>query len=155
VTSLEVDVDLRDETGLADELLPLVRRYAEQAIGAEGLSGSYELAVTLVDDERIRELNHQHRDKNEVTDVLSFPLVDEDTAGFILPGGAATHLGDVVIALGRMREQAAQYGHSVERELAYLTVHGVLHLLGYDHEDDEDKVHMRAREEEILAELPR
>jgi probable rRNA maturation factor len=135
--------------------MPLVRRYAEQAVAAEGLAGRYELAVTLVEDERIRELNREHRDKDEVTDVLSFPLVDEDTAGFVLPEGASTHLGDVVIALGRMREQAAEYGHSVERELAYLTVHGVLHLLGYDHEEDEARMHMRAREEHILAELPR
>lgn len=150
-----VDVDLRDETGQAAELLPLVRRIAERAVAAEGLNGRYELAVTLVEDARIRELNREHRQKDTVTDVLSFPLVDEDTASFVLPGDAPTHLGDVVIALGRMREQAAEYGHSVERELAYLTVHGILHLLGYGHEDDEEKVHMRAREEEILADLPR
>jgi probable rRNA maturation factor len=155
VAAIAVEVDLRDETGQAGELLPLVQRVAEQAVAAEGLSGRYELAVTLVPDERIRELNREHRARDDVTDVLSFPLVDEDTAGFVLPGDAPTHLGDVVIALGRMQEQAAEYGHSVERELAYLTVHGVLHLLGYDHEDDEEKVHMRAREEEILADLPR
>jgi probable rRNA maturation factor len=155
VVALAVDVDLRDETGAAGDLLELARRVAEQAVAAEGLSGRYELAVTLVEDARIRELNREHRHKDDVTDVLSFPLVDEDTAAFVLPGDAPTHLGDVVIALGRMREQAAEYGHSIERELAYLTVHGVLHLMGYDHEDDEEKVQMRTREEEILADLPR
>ena len=153
--TVAVEVDLRDESGAAGDLLPLVRRVAEQTVAAEGLSGRYELAVTLVDDGRIRELNREYRHKDDVTDVLSFPLLGEDTAAFVLPGDAPTHLGDVVIAVGRMREQAADYGHSVERELAYLTVHGVLHLLGYDHEEEEEKVHMRAREEEILADLSR
>lgn len=150
-----VDVELHDDTGEAADLLPLVERVASRAVLAEGLDGRYELAVSLVADERIRELNREHRELDAVTDVLSFPLLDDDSAQFVLPSDHPTHIGDVVIAVGRMREQAAEYGHAVEREVAYLTVHGVLHLLGYDHEDDEDRVHMRAREEEILADLPR
>src|SRR5688572_12084575 len=115
----------------------------------------YQLSITLVTDERIRELNHGHRGLDEVTDVLSFPLQTEDAASFVLPPSAPTHLGDVVLALGRAAEQAEEYGHPLERELAYLTVHGVLHLLGYDHEAEADREAMRAREEEVLVDLPR
>ena len=155
MSELQLEVDLDDETERGGDLLGLVRAVAEQAVASEGLTGRYQVAITVVDDERIRALNREHRGIDAVTDVLSFPLVDADTAGFVLPGDEPTHLGDVVIALGRTREQAAEYGHSVEREIAYLTVHGVLHLLGYDHEDAEEQVHMRTREEEVLAELPR
>lgn len=155
MAEIELEVELRDETGDAAELLPLMRCVAEQAVESEGLRGRYALAITVVEDATIRDLNREHRAIAAVTDVLSFPLVDADAAGFVLPGDAPTHLGDVVIALRRAQEQAAEYGHAVEREMAYLTVHGVLHLLGYDHEEAEQRVQMRAREEEVLADVPR
>jgi len=153
--AFSLDLELRDETGSAAEHLELLRRVVQGAVAGEGLDGSYQVTVTLVSDDEIRDLNNTHRGKDEVTDVLSFPLTEGDAASFVLPDEVPTHLGDVVVSTDRARAQAAELGHSFERELAYLAVHGTLHLLGYDHEDDDDKVRMRAREEDVLADLPR
>ena len=156
MAALAVEVELIDETGATSAgHLGLLRDVATRALTGEGLEGAYQVTLTIVPDARIRQLNREHRGIDKVTDVLSFPLTDQDGASFVLPPAAPTHLGDVVVALEQARRQAALYEHSFERELAYLTAHGILHLLGYDHEDEEDKVQMRAREEEILAELPR
>lgn len=153
--AFSLDLELRDETGSAAEHLELLRRVVQGAVAGEGLDGSYQVTVTLVSDDEIRDLNKTHRGKDEVTDVLSFPLTEGDAASFVLPDEVPTHLGDVVVSTDRARAQAAELGHSFERELAYLAVHGTLHLLGYDHEDDGEKVRMRAREEDVLADLPR
>lgn len=153
--AFSLDLELRDETGSAAEHLELLRRVVQRAVAGEGLDGSYQVTVTLVSDDEIRDLNKTHRGKDEVTDVLSFPLTESDAASFVLPDEVPTHLGDVVVSTDRARAQAAELGHSFERELAYLAVHGTLHLLGYDHEDDDEKVRMRAREEDVLADLPR
>lgn len=152
---LTIEVEVADETGAAATHAPLLRTLAQRAVSTEGLDGAYHVTIVVVSDQRIRELNRTHRGIDAVTDVLSFPLLDGDGAAFVLPPGLPTHLGDVVVALDQARRQAEEYGHSFERELAYLTGHGLLHLLGYDHEDDEATVHMRAREEEILPDLPR
>ncbi|HZR00331.1 MAG TPA: rRNA maturation RNase YbeY [Chloroflexota bacterium] len=153
--AFSLDLELRDETASAAEHLELLRRVVQRAVAGEGLDGSYQVTVTLVSDDEIRDLNKTHRGKDEVTDVLSFPLTEGDAASFVLPDEVPTHLGDVVVSTDRARAQAAELGHSFERELAYLAVHGTLHLLGYDHEDDGEKVRMRAREEHALADLPR
>lgn len=153
--AFSLDLELRDETASAAEHLELLRRVVQRAVAGEGLDGSYQVTVTLVSDDEIRDLNKTHRGKDEVTDVLSFPLTEGDAASFVLPDEVPTHLGDVVVSTDRARAQAAELGHSFERELAYLAVHGTLHLLGYDHEDDGEKVRMRAREEHVLADLPR
>jgi probable rRNA maturation factor len=155
LTEPQLEIDLVDQTGRAGPYLGLVSSVATRCLASDGLAGAYQLSITIVDDERIRELNREHRDLDAVTDVLSFPLQTEDAASFVLPPSAPTHLGDVVLALGRAAEQAEEYGHTLERELAYLTVHGVLHLLGYDHEAEADREEMRAREEEVLVDLPR
>jgi probable rRNA maturation factor len=153
--ALTIEIELDDETSSAAPHLPLLHELAKRALESEGLDGAYHVTISIVDDERIRELNSAHRGIDKVTDVLSFPLLDEDAAAFVLPPDTPTYLGDVVIAIDQARRQAEEYGHSFERELAYLTAHGLLHLLGYDHEDDEEKVQMRAREEEILLDLQR
>jgi probable rRNA maturation factor len=85
--------------------------------------------------------------------VLSFPLRDEDGVRFIEPPDQPLHLGDVVVSQPRAEEQAREYGHSIEREIAYLVAHGVLHVLGYDHEQDADRRRMRQHEEEVLRPL--
>lgn len=108
------------------------------------------IAVHLVGDERIRALNAEHRGIDRHTDVLSFPLLGE---GFVLPVGEPANLGDVVVSYPRAVAQAEEYGHSREREIAYLVAHGVLHVLGYDHETEPDKRRMRQREEEALEPL--
>jgi probable rRNA maturation factor len=109
------------------------------------------IALHLVSDERIRKLNAVHRGQDAHTDVLSFPLQAGD--GFVVPSSEPTNLGDVVISYPRATEQAMEFGHSTDREVAYLVAHGVLHILGYDHEVEPDKTRMRQREEEALQPL--
>jgi len=151
---LDLEVELSDETGRAGGYLSLVRSIAERALASQGRRGAHQLAIALVSDAKMRRLNRAHRGVDAVTDVLSFPLQGGD-AGFVTPADAPTHLGDVVIAVGRAAEQAAEYGHRLEREIAYLTAHGVLHLLGLDHETDAERAAMRSCEESILFDLPR
>jgi probable rRNA maturation factor len=119
-----------------------------------------EVAVTFVYDEEIRELNKETRNIDEVTDVLSFPNLNEvfgkkiDKRNFpndVNPENKKIDIGDVVINLNRAQEQAGSFGHSLTREIAYLMVHGLLHLMGFDHIDKLDASLMRAQEEEVLA----
>lgn len=114
-------------------------------------SGRYEIALHLVDDDAIQALNAEHRGLDRPTDVLSFPLLERE--GFVLPPGAAVALGDVVVSYPRALAQAQEYGHAVAREVAYLVAHGVLHLLGYDHQEEGEQAAMRAREEAALRPL--
>ena len=115
--------------------------------------------VTLVDDEGIRAVNRDIRQIDRATDVLSFPMFEQSPgekprAEWADPDTGKVFLGDMVISLERANEQAEEYGHSLERELCYLTVHSVLHLLGYDHLDEGPmKRQMREREEKILTEM--
>ncbi|MDE7159097.1 MAG: rRNA maturation RNase YbeY [Clostridiales bacterium] len=117
--------------------------------------------LSLVDEEEIQTLNRTYRNCDRVTDVLSFPAMD-GIKGKVLR--AAEHpfetdeegrlfLGSIAICTARAKEQAEEYGHSFERELYYLAVHGILHCLGYDHEEENDKKEMRAREEEVMQKL--
>ena len=141
----------------------LVKRAITAALDYEQFEGAAEVSVTFVDNEAIRELNRGYRGKDAATDVLSFPLYeDEDDFddGFVLPpdaeddDDAPTAIGDIVISVERAKAQAEEYGHSFDRELAFLAVHSTLHLLGYDHErsENEDK-EQRRRQEEILASI--
>ena len=123
----------------------LIRECCRAAAEAEGLEGEYEVSVLVTESERVRELNRDYRGKDATTDVLSFPLFDEV--------GVPRQLGDIVLNRDRVYSQAKEYGHSYERELAFLTVHSMLHLMGYDHEDDADRVKMREREELILKDI--
>ena len=117
--------------------------------------------LRLVAEEEIRQLNARERGVDRVTDVLSFPSMDgikgkpvlADEHGESIDEEGRIFLGSIVICEKRAREQAAEYGHSFERELWYLAVHGVLHCLGYDHETEEEKREMRAKEEEVMAKL--
>ena len=121
------------------------------------LSDDTEVSILLVNNEVIRELNRDYRKKDTATDVLSFPLEEEvegDGEPSVIGGPTERMLGDIVISIERAGEQAIEYGHSFERELAFLAVHGMLHLLGHDHEADAGaKKIMRAEEDRILAAL--
>lgn len=131
----------------------LVRRCCNAVLAVEELEGDSEISVTFVDNEKIRELNRKFRDKDSATDVLSFPLGENDVYDINEETGAKL-LGDIVISLERAEEQAKQYGHSFRREVAFLTVHSMLHLLGYDHVNGGlEMVRMREREEEVLNKL--
>lgn len=104
--------------------------------------------ITIVDKERIQEINREYRNKDSVTDVISFAFEEYQDFKY----NDIRFLGEIYICYERCKEQAKEYGHSIERELCYLSVHGLLHLLGYDHIKEEDKKEMRALEEEILSE---
>lgn len=123
----------------------LTKAAAVLDIGADA-----EVGVTFADDEHIRELNRDYRGIDKATDVLSFALEEGDEPP-IAGGPPETLLGDIVISLETAARQAEDFGHSLERELAYLTVHGMLHLVGYDHEAEADKQAMRQQEEAILT----
>ena len=110
-----------------------------------------EISVTFVDLDEIHELNKQYRGVDKPTDVLSFPQFDDLEEE--IPEVCEICLGDVVICEQKAREQAEEFGHSFERELVYLFTHSVLHLLGYDHMEDNEKKAMREREEEIMKQI--
>ena len=130
----------------------LVRRCCTAVLKMEGFEGAAEISVTFVDNEQIKKLNTQYRDKPIETDVLSFPMGSDgkyDTD----PNTGAQILGDVVISMEKALEQSELYGHSFQREVGYLTAHSVLHLLGYDHMEPLEKVHMREKEELVMSML--
>ena len=128
------------------KLYGLIRRAVNAALKYEEFERECEVSVTLVDNEAIHALNLEARGVDRPTDVLSFPMFDDD-----FDNGEASILGDIVLSLERAREQAQEFGHSLEREIAFLTVHSVLHLLGYDHElSEEDEKQMFFKQEEIL-----
>ena len=121
-----------------------------KAAEAYGIEPHTEVSLVLADDEYIRVLNRQYRDKDCSTDVLSFAL-NEGEEPLMVDGPEEVLLGDIIISLETATRQAEEYGHSLERELAYLTVHGILHLLGYDHMTEDDKKEMRQEEEYVLS----
>ena len=136
-----------------------IRKVIRTALEAEGVDFRCEVDVCITDDEGIREINREMREVDKATDVLSFPvfdlipgeLPDEEDAD---PCTGLVPLGDMAISMEHVTAQAKEYGHSEKRELSYLVVHSVLHLLGYDHLDEgEQKRQMRAREEDILSGL--
>ena len=131
----------------------LIRKACTATLKLEGFEDSAEVNVTLINDEMIREMNRQYRDIDASTDVLSFPL-GENGVYDENPETGAKMLGDIVISVEHALSQADLYGHGIEREVAFLTVHSMLHLLGYDHEQGGlQKTIMREKEEQVLDAL--
>lgn len=145
-----------------DELNEMMRKVIDFSLKYEGVNVPCEVSLLFVDNEEIKELNRIHREIDKATDVLSFPMLhypnskvykevylDKVFTTEYLDDGYLV-LGDIVVSLEKAKEQSLEFGHSFIREVAYLIVHSVLHLLGYDHFEEEEKVNMRRREEEIL-----
>ena len=133
------------------KLKMLVRSAVLASLKYEGFAADTEVSVSFVDNERIREINREFRGIDKPTDVLSFPLTDYEGADIPLADDPMGSLGDIVISLERAKEQAEEFGHSFEREIAFLTVHSTLHLLGYDHvNSEEEELDMRNRQSEVL-----
>lgn len=131
----------------------LIRRCCHAVLELENFEGSAEVSVTFVDNERIHELNNQYRNIDRETDVLSFPLGENGVYDTNLDTGAKM-LGDIVISVEKAVEQAGLYNHPLQREIGFLTVHSMLHLLGYDHEAGGlEEVHMREKEETVLTQI--
>ena len=116
---------------------------------------NFYLSVTLTTPQQIHKLNKEYRNVDKETDVLSFPMFEKEELDNIIRENLKNRipevLGDIVISAERVKEQAKEYGHSFERELAYMLVHGFYHVMGYDHIKEEDKVIMRPKEEEVLS----
>ena len=159
-------VDNRQEKiKVTDEFVEKLENVINFALKEEEVYVDCEISMLFVDNEEIREINNETRGIDRATDVLSFPMLDyEDKKVFkemykdnnfdiTFMDGEELVLGDIVLSLERALEQSKEYNHSFEREACYLVVHSVLHLLGYDHMEEDDKKIMRKREEEILGKL--
>jgi probable rRNA maturation factor len=141
--------NLQERITVNDDLIDFLAALVDRLLAGEGRPEGAEAGLVFVDDEYIRQLNLEYRGIDAPTDVLSFAMEEgEPLAG--MPGEEAV-LGDVVISLPAAQRQAEEYGHSFAREVAYLTVHGVLHLLGYDHATEAGRREMRDKEEAALA----
>lgn len=144
-----VQKDMKIPTGIR----LLIRKCCHAVLQIEEVHGNFEVSISFVDLEQIQQLNKEFRNKDIPTDVLSFPSGDNGNYETNEETGA-TMLGDIAICVPKVFEQAEQFGHSIQREFAYLTVHSVLHLLGHDHEEGGiEAVRMREREEQVLSQL--
>lgn len=140
-------------------LRQLLTTTVQTALKTEGFETPTQVSILLVENDEIRGINREFRAKDSVTDVLSFPMLQMENGRVLEEPGAfdmedgRVFLGDIVISVPKALEQAQSYGHSPQRELAFLTVHGLLHLLGYDHEEPGQEEAMTAKQEKILIEL--
>lgn len=140
-----------------DKYEEIIKRVIEQCFKEEKIEKSkLYISIILTNPEHIHEINKQYRNVDRATDVLSFPMFEKDELDEKIKNNDFEHedvLGDIVISIEKVEEQAKEYGHSFEREFAYMLVHGFYHLMGYDHIEDDDKVVMRKKEEIVLNKL--
>jgi probable rRNA maturation factor len=129
-----------------------VRKIVRQVLKVEGVPSPYEVSLVFTDSETVQRLNRDYRDVDEPTDVLAFYMLPQKgtDSSFAVPPDGVTRLGEVIISYPQAVAQAREQGHSNERELALLVIHGILHLLGCDHEEPEEERNMRERERELL-----
>lgn len=161
---MNYDTDLRLGFPEAD----VIRQVVDMAAKLEHFPTDFELDVTLTDNNGIWEINRQYRGIDRPTDVLSFPMLQYPSAGdfsqviaqkeaapedYVDPETNLLNLGDIVISLEKVKEQAKEYGHSEKRELAFLTAHSMMHLFGYDHMEDDERKNMEAHQEAVLEKL--
>jgi len=137
----ETEEDLSLYEGLIKAIFAESLNFSQRQLPKEG-----EVSITIVSNAEMQLINHEHRGKDSTTDVLSFPQYE----AYELENLKYAMLGDIIISIDKARTQAKEYGHSIERELAFLTTHGALHLLGYDHQTSEDEKTMFALQDEIL-----
>ncbi|PLS15192.1 rRNA maturation RNase YbeY [Bacillus sp. M6-12] len=148
------DIDFIDETNeVSEQETSMIEKLLQFAAAREGIEEDCELSVTFTDNNRIRQINKEYRDKDAATDVISFALEEmgEEEVG-IVGADMPRMLGDIIISVERTKEQAEEYGHSFERELGFLALHGFLHLLGYDHMEEQDEKVMFTKQKVILTE---
>ncbi|NLM04424.1 MAG: rRNA maturation RNase YbeY [Clostridiales bacterium] len=148
---MELVIDNRqDIIPVEKDLIELLEKVVKETLIYEGWDDDYEISLSLVNNEEIRELNKNYRNIDDITDVLSFPMIEEDEDFSIIPEKI---LGDIVISVEKAWDQAKEYGHSFYREMAFLTVHSMLHLMGYDHVDEDTEKEMQDKQEAILTKL--
>jgi len=142
--------NLQQKTVITSSMEQIMLSVLQKTAEEYDISPNTEVSLVLVNDEYIHGLNREYRNKDCPTDVLSFAL-NEGEEPVVIDGPEEVLLGDIIISVETAMRQAMEYGHSLERELAYLTVHGILHLLGYDHMIEEEKQEMRREEEHVLS----
>ena len=151
---LGIQIDKNFQKHLRKEWL---RRVVEHSLAAQDIASEVELGLLITDDETVRKLNQEYRGVDEPTDVLSFALVERKTGNnsppFVEPPDGLLHLGEVVISYPQAVRQAEETNHKMEEEMALLVVHGILHLLGYEHDEPAREQEMRALEKKILSEV--
>ncbi len=148
-----LEIDMIDETSeISTEKWTEIKELLLFAAKSESVVEKAELSVTFVDNEKIKEINRDYRNKDQATDVISFAMeeIGEGEIEIIYDDEAPRVLGDIIISVPKAMEQAEEYGHSFKRELGFLALHGFLHLLGYDHETEEQEKEMFQKQKEIL-----
>lgn len=157
--------DRQDKIEVSEEFIKSIEEVCSFTLKEEKVDVNYQISLLFVDNEEIKEINAETRNIDKETDVLSFPMIDYEKdkvfkdmyIGYEFDetymDGDELVLGDMVLSLEKALEQSKEYNHSFQREVSYLVVHSILHLLGYDHMEEEEKVRMRKREEEILNKL--
>ncbi len=150
---MTLNIDFLDETNeVKEQHIELVEKLLQHAATVENIEDGSEGSITFVTNEKIHEINREYRDKDQPTDVISFALEELGEGEVEIVGeDIPCVLGDIIISTDRTKEQAEEYGHSFERELGFLAVHGFLHLLGYDHMTKEDETIMFKKQDEILS----
>lgn len=149
--------NMQNKKEFTDNIETLIKRTCEECLKAEQFQYEAEISVLIVENEQIKEINKEHRNIDKATDVLSFPMTDIEGGKFNTPLKAYDFedgnliLGDIVLSLEKAYEQAEEYGHSIDREIAFLISHGVYHLLGFDHETEEQEKVMMDKQEKVLA----
>ncbi len=161
---MTLNLDYEADIELSLDYSNIITKVVEKALDMENCPYEVELNVILTDNYEIQEINKSHREIDAPTDVLSFPMIDytipadfsgleEDEGDYFNPETGELLLGDIIISVEKIIEQAAEYGHSEERELAFLTAHSMLHLFGYDHMEEEERIVMEEKQNNILEEL--
>lgn len=151
--------NLQRKIAVTDHIIGLLNRAVELSLRMEEFSIPCEISIMLVDNDEIRDINREHRHIDKATDVLSFPMADiaegrliSDTGDYDMDENLLL-LGDIILSTEKACEQAEEYEHSLERELAFLTTHGMFHLLGYDHQQEDEEKRMLAKQEAVLEQL--
>ncbi len=158
---MTVNIEYEAEKKLGVDYDSIIRQVVEEALDYEGCPYEAEVSVLLTGNDQIQELNREYREIDRPTDVLSFPMiefqhpsdfsrVEEEFCDCFNPETGELLLGDIILSVDKIEEQAAAYGHSRERELAFLVAHSMLHLCGYDHMEEDERIVMEKKQEEIL-----
>ncbi|MCJ7855877.1 rRNA maturation RNase YbeY [Lachnospiraceae bacterium NSJ-143] len=151
---MTVLIDNRSDFDLTEEYRKLFNDVVAESLSYEEFDTKSEISISIVDNNEIQEINRQYREIDAPTDVLSFPLLTfEEGEQADVNENDEILLGDIIISIDKAREQAQEYGHGLRRELAFLTAHSMLHLLGYDHIDEQEQKDMFERQERILENL--
>lgn len=149
---IEIDYNFgRYEKLITSEIIENIFLVSKKTLEFENIIGNFEISISFVDNEQIKELNSNFRNKYAVTDVLSFPMIDDFDD--IIETDIPNLLGDIVISFPKAEEQAKEYNHSLLREICFLVCHSMLHLLGYDHMEEDDRVVMEEKQKYILDSL--